>query len=120
MSQYKCDKCLKTFAHKQCLSKHIANSVCVGKHYENENDNDSQFKCKYCRKVFTTSTSMYRHVNHTCKIKKHCDVKKSEMYIRLFNLEEENKLLKKVVSSLKRTKALLSDMDTRICQNTLI
>jgi len=79
----------------------MSNNVCVGKHYKN--DNDRQFKCKYCGKAFTTSTSMYRHVNHTCKVKKQDEDEKSEIYRRLLNLEEENKLLKKEVVSLKRT-----------------
>jgi superfamily II DNA or RNA helicase len=106
--KYECSKCLKTFAYKHCLTRHIDNKVCVGKQYEDDGTNDEQFKCKYCGKSFTTSTSMYRHVNHTCKIKKQADNEKSQIYEKLLELEEnnkeivkENKMLKKEVITLR-------------------
>jgi hypothetical protein len=109
MSQHICDKCLKPFAYKHSLAKHIKKKVCEGKQY---NDVDSKFKCTFCGKGFSIATSMYRHVNHTCKVKKNEDKKKDEIYERLLDLEKksekidilekENKKLKRKVISLEK------------------
>jgi hypothetical protein len=132
MNRYECDRCSKLFSRKESLSYHITKNVCTGIYHDNATD--GEFQCKFCGKGFTTSTSMYRHVNHTCKIKKTEDKNRDLIYIRLLELEkqnkqfeekskkidvleEENKLLKKEVLSLKKNSTKVSKITNNNVKN---
>jgi hypothetical protein len=101
-----CNNCQKEFSSKRNYDSHVNNKICIKGKYE----------CKYCCRRFTTHSSMYRHSNHTCKIKQNEDNKRDEIFERLVELEnknkiyeDENKKLKKEISKIKSSTKIINN-----------
>jgi hypothetical protein len=104
MSGNTCKACSKKFTSKHGLDYHILNDACKLTNYV----------CKFCDKGFTTETNMYRHMRANCKIKKKNDDAKNIIYERLVQLEEDNKLVKKIAQDNKKLKKEMASMRKQI------
>lgn len=80
---FTCDNCNQSFTRKASLDYHIKKNAC----------REKNFNCKYCQAPFSSKRSMYRHIQISCKVRKEEERVKSEIYLRLVKLEEENKKL---------------------------
>ena len=120
MTNYICTKCNMEFIQNVHLKYHIDNNSCKKKSYN----------CKFCNKGFTTNNSMYRHSKHSCKIKKEEYTKRDEIFIKLINLEnenkellkikEENELLKKEIMSIKNYNITNNTINNGIINNNIV
>ncbi len=63
MGNYKCNKCHKTFKHKNDYKKHKnRKTLCIS-----DSENRQKFGCPKCNHMFATRGNLNRHTNISCK-----------------------------------------------------
>lgn len=70
---YKCDKCNKTFHHKNDYKKHtMKKKSCIGNtqnYIKITQKNKKAFECSKCNKTYTRKDNLKRHIISFCKLK---------------------------------------------------
>lgn len=70
MTSYKCNKCTKTFTHKNDFKKHISRKTDCSNIKTSEiisHQNEPSFECSRCHKLYTRKDSLKRHSLFFCK-----------------------------------------------------